>query len=105
MIRHFAALVVASLAVVAPARTQVVDLSTLTCKEFLVAGKESVGMVMLWFDGYFTGEDDPVVIDFEQLKRQGEQVGAYCSDHPDATMLSAAEKVMTADQPGVAQSR
>lgn len=104
MIRLCAALAIAALTLATPVRAQMVDLTTLTCKEFLAAGKDSVGMVMLWFDGYFTGEGDPAVIDFNRLKSQGEELGAYCADHPETTMMSAAEKVMTVDTSDVGQS-
>jgi acid stress chaperone HdeB len=104
MKRIAAALAVAALTFAMPARAQVVDLTTLTCKEFLASGKDAIGLLMLWVDGYFTSDSDPAVIDFGRLKSQGEELGAYCADHPDATMISAAEKIMTVDQPEVAQS-
>lgn len=104
MPRPFVALAVAALTLAMPARAQMVDLSTLSCKDFLASGKDSIGMVMLWFDGYFTGERDPAVIDFSRLKSQGEELGAYCADHPNTTMMMAAEKIMTVDTPELAQS-
>ncbi|MBI4275886.1 MAG: hypothetical protein HY659_14415 [Rhizobiales bacterium] len=104
MPRLFAALAVAALIFAMPARAQTVDLSKLSCKDFLASGKDSVGMVILWFDGYFTGESDPAVIDFGRLKSQGEELGAYCANHPDTTIMVAAEKIMTVDTPELAQS-
>ncbi len=77
-----------------PAAPQVVDLSTIRCKEFLGSGKETIAYTMMWLDGYFTGEDDPAVIDFKQMKQQGEKLGEYCAKNPTHGLLNAAEAVM-----------
>ena len=77
-----------------PADAQVVDLSTIRCKEFLDSGKETISYIMMWLDGYFTGEDDPAVLDFDQLKRKGEKIGVYCARNPTHGLLTAAEEVM-----------
>ena len=50
MNRSMALLIAASL-LAAPASAQVVDLSVITCKEFLDSGKESIGYIMMWLDG------------------------------------------------------
>jgi acid stress chaperone HdeB len=95
-----AAIVVAAMTVnmtllAAPASAQVVDLSTIKCKEFLDSGKETIGYVMMWLDGYFTSEDDPAVVDFDRMKREGEKLGEYCAKNPTHGLLTAAEEVMT----------
>jgi acid stress chaperone HdeB len=78
-----------------PADAQVVDLSTIRCKEFLASGKETIGYIMMWLDGYFTGEDDPAVVDFDQMKQKGEKLGEYCARNPTHGLLAAAEAVMS----------
>ena len=89
----FAALVAVTL-LPAPAAPQVVDLSTIKCKDFLDSGKETIGYIMMWLDGYFTGEDDPAVVDFDKMKHQGEKLGEYCAKNPTHGLLTAAEEVM-----------
>ena len=89
----FAALVAVTL-LPAPATPQVVDLSTIKCKEFLDSSKETIGYIMMWLDGYFTGEDDPAVVDFDKMKRKGTQLGEYCAKNPTHGLLTAAEDVM-----------
>jgi acid stress chaperone HdeB len=89
----FAALIAVTL-LPTPAAPQVVDLSTIRCKEFLDSGKETIAYLMMWLDGYFTGEDDPAVVDFNQMKKKGEQLGAYCAKNPTHGLLTAAEEVM-----------
>jgi acid stress chaperone HdeB len=77
-----------------PASAQVVDLSTIKCKEFLDSSKATIGYIMMWLDGYFTGEDDPAVVDFDQMKQKGERLGEYCAMNPSHGLLTAAEEVM-----------
>lgn len=89
----FAALIAMTL-LPTPAAPQVVDLSTIRCKEFLDSGKETIAYVMMWLDGYFTGEDDPAVVDFDQMKQKGAKLGEYCAKNPTHGLLTAAEEVM-----------
>jgi acid stress chaperone HdeB len=49
---------------------------------------------MMWLDGYFTGEDDPAVVDFDQMKQKSEKLGEYCAKNPTHGLLTAAEEVM-----------
>jgi acid stress chaperone HdeB len=88
------AVLIAVLLLPDPADAQVVDLSTIRCKEFLDSGKETIAYIMMWLDGYFTGEDDPAVVDFDQMKKKGEKLGAYCAKNPTHGLLNAAEEVM-----------
>jgi acid stress chaperone HdeB len=88
------AVLIAVLLLPDPADAQVVDLSTIRCKEFLDSGKETISYIMMWLDGYFTGEDDPAVLDFDQLKQKGEKLGEYCARNPTHGLLTAAEEVM-----------
>ncbi len=90
----FAVLIAVVLLLPDPAAAQVVDLSTIKCKEFLDSGKETISYIMMWLDGYFAAEDDPAVVDFDQMKHKGERLGAYCVQNPTHGLLTAAEEVM-----------
>jgi acid stress chaperone HdeB len=48
----------------------------------------------MWLDGYFTGEDDPAVVDFDKMKQKGVKLGEYCAKNPTHGLLTAAEDVM-----------
>ena len=89
----FVTLIAAPLLTV-PAAAQVVDLSTIKCKSFLDSGKETVGYIMMWLDGYFTSEDDPAIVDFDKMKVKSEKLGEYCAKNPTDGLLTAAEEVM-----------
>ena len=90
----FAALIAIALLLPDPACAQVVDLSTIKCKDFLDSSKETVAYIMTWLDGYFTGEDDPAVVDFDEMKRKSARLGAYCARNPAHGLMTAAEEVM-----------
>jgi len=88
------AVFVATILLAAPASAQVVDLSAITCQQFLDSGKETIGYIMMWLDGYYTGEDDPAVVDFDKMKERGEKLGDYCAQNPTHGLLTAADEVM-----------
>src|SRR5579862_5099923 len=66
--RVFAVLSVAgALLSCAPAMAEDIDLSAWTCKQFLSASKEDVGVILAGLDGYYKEEDEPPVIDTDAL--------------------------------------
>jgi acid stress chaperone HdeB len=78
----------------APAAAQKIDLSTVTCKDFLASGQDNISYILMWLNGFYTGEDDPPIIDFDKMKERGGKLGDYCRAHPDNGLITAAEEVM-----------
>jgi acid stress chaperone HdeB len=77
----------------APAMAEDIDLSAWTCKQFLSASKEDVGVILAWLDGYYKEEDEPPVIDTEGLVVKAKKLGQYCAEHPDSDLISATDKL------------
>ncbi|MGO9004150.1 MAG: HdeA/HdeB family chaperone [Beijerinckiaceae bacterium] len=75
------------------AQAEQLDLDTVKCKVFLENSKENIAYTLAWLDGYYKGEDDPAVIDFDKLKENAATLGTYCAQHPDATIATAAEEL------------
>jgi acid stress chaperone HdeB len=75
----------------APANASELDLSTWTCKQFKSASKDEVTLILAWLDGYYRAEDDPPVIDTNQLAANAKKLGAYCDAHPDTKLIAAAD--------------
>ncbi|MEA2907363.1 MAG: acid stress chaperone HdeB [Alphaproteobacteria bacterium] len=90
-----AALVAALVFASAPAGAQVLDLSSVKCKEFAESNKETSALIYMWLEGYHTEEEDPAVIDFDKIKVTSEKLRQYCAQNPRVGLLSAAEKVMS----------
>ena len=89
-----ATLVAASLFASAPATAQKLDLSTLTCKQFLDSGERTMSMVLMWITGFLTDEDEPQIIDFDKLKVDAGKLGDYCRKNPTTNLMTAAEEVL-----------
>jgi acid stress chaperone HdeB len=89
-----ATITAAALATATPASAQRLDLSTVTCKQFLESGKENIGLILMWLHGYWTDEDDPPIVDFDKMKSDAEKLGAYCGQNPGNGLITAAEAVL-----------
>ncbi|HEX3884672.1 MAG TPA: HdeA/HdeB family chaperone [Stellaceae bacterium] len=89
------AALVATMLAVTPALAENLDLSTVTCKDFLAAGKDNISIILTWLDAYYLGKDAPPVIDFDRMTKSGAALGKYCGENGDATLSKAADKVMS----------
>ena len=78
----------------APANAQAVDLAATKCKDFLELKQERISFILMWLDGYYTADEDPVVVDFDNAKTKAEKLNAYCAKHPTLNVITAAESVL-----------
>jgi acid stress chaperone HdeB len=78
----------------APANAQSVDLAATKCKDFLDLKQERINFILMWLDGYYTADEDPVVVDFDNAKTKAEKLNAYCAKHPTLNVITAAESVL-----------
>ena len=88
-----ATLLTATLATASSASAQVVDLSTITCKNFFEGPESRISYVMTWLDAYYRDEDSPPVIDFDKMKSDGVKLGEYCQKNPSIGLITAADKL------------
>jgi acid stress chaperone HdeB len=73
----------------APAQAVVLDLSTMSCKQFVESGPDEIKMVLTWMDGWYKGDSDDAIIDTEVFVENAKKFGTYCAAHP-----TIAEKVL-----------
>lgn len=87
---------VAALLVMAavPARAQTLDLSTVTCKQFIESDKDTIGLILMWLEGFYSDQDAKPIVDFEKMKRDGGKLGEYCGKNPDHGLITAADDVL-----------
>jgi acid stress chaperone HdeB len=90
-----AVLVAAGSLAAQPGHAQLVDLSTLRCKQFIELPKETINAVTMWLDGYLTDEEDPAVVDVDKIKLKAEGLAAYCGQNPEMSLMTAAENIMS----------
>lgn len=93
MKRAVAAAVVTTFLGLGSASAESLDLSKITCKDFLESGKEGIGFVITWLDAYYRDEDDDPIVDFDRIKANGEKLGAYCRENPTTRLTVASDSL------------
>ncbi len=78
----------------APAHAVVLDLSTMTCKQFLEGGDDAIKMVLTWMDGWYKGDSDEAIIDTDVFVENGKKFGTFCRANPSISIVNAAEKIL-----------
>jgi len=73
---------------------QALDLSAISCKQFIELPKDTAVAITLWLDGHLTDEDDPAVFDLGRIKASAERLAAFCARNPQTGLIAAAEGVM-----------
>jgi acid stress chaperone HdeB len=76
------------------ANGQALDLSAISCKQFIELPKDTAAAITLWLDGHLTDEEDPAVLDLERIKAKAERLAAFCAQNPQVGLMTAAEDVM-----------
>jgi acid stress chaperone HdeB len=77
-----------------PANAVVLDLSTMSCKQFVESSSDEIKMVLTWMDGWYKGDSDDAIIDTEVFVENAKKFGSYCASHPTVSIVTAAEKVL-----------
>lgn len=78
----------------APAHAVVIDLSTMTCKQFVESSPDEIKMVLTWMDGWYKGDSDEAIIDTEVFVANAKKFGAFCAVNPTISIVNAAEKIL-----------
>ena len=78
----------------APANAVVLDLSTMSCKQFIEGGDDTIKMVLTWMDGWYKGDEDNAIIDTEMFVENAKQFGTYCGKNPNVSIVTAADEVL-----------
>jgi acid stress chaperone HdeB len=77
-----------------PAHAVVLDLSTMTCKQFVEGGDDTIKMVLTWMDGWYKGDSDEAIIDTDVFVENAKKFGTYCGKNPTMSIVNAAEAVL-----------
>ena len=76
------------------AHAETIDLSTLSCKQFLESGDDGIKMVLTWMDGWYKGDSDEAIIDTNVFVENAKKFGAFCATNPNISIVNAAEKIL-----------
>ena len=66
-----------------------VDVAQIKCSEFLEE-KDSIGMFLMWLDGYASQKSNNTVLSDEWIEKLGKHMATFCSQNPDTPILEAA---------------
>ena len=86
--------VAATVLFAAPAHAVVIDLSTMTCKQFIEGSDDTIKMVLTWMDGWYKGDEDEAIIDTDVFVDNAKKFGAFCAANPTISIVNAAEKIL-----------
>jgi acid stress chaperone HdeB len=75
------------------AADQTLPLATMTCKQFVDAPRDTVGIILTWLMGFLHDEDEPAEINFTKMEDVGKKLGTYCGKNPTHALMTAVEKV------------
>ena len=78
----------------APAHAVKLDLSTMSCKQFLDSGDDTIKLVLTWMDGWYKGDEDEAIIDTDVFVDNAKKFGAFCAANPTISIVNAAEKIL-----------
>jgi len=84
----------AMLTLAGPVRAQQLDLATVTCKDFVTSDKQTISLVLMWLEAYYTEPDVKLIVDFDKMKADGEKLGDYCGKNPGHSVITAADDVL-----------
>jgi acid stress chaperone HdeB len=70
----------------------VIDMSLITCKQYMDADPDRKELVASWLSGYFSASKNLNVLDFGYVARNKRVVGNYCKKRPGETLMSAIQK-------------
>ena len=71
----------------------VIDLSRMTCQEFLASNKDEIRIIWAWLDGYYKDERDPPIIDTNTLVDNLKKLDKYCAANPAIGLITATNKL------------
>ncbi|ABD08446.1 conserved hypothetical protein [Rhodopseudomonas palustris HaA2] len=93
----FAGVLVAAVGLLAApvgARSETLDLATMSCKQFVESDPDTIKMVLTWLDGWYKGDSDDALIDTEVFVSNAKKFGVYCGANPSVSIVTAAEKIL-----------
>ena len=82
------------------AADQKIDLSAMTCRDFIASDQAKSTLILAWFLGFYGEEEDPQVIDLGKLEAARGQFADFCKQQPNFRMTVAAEGILETPEQG-----
>jgi hypothetical protein len=80
---------------VLPARAQVtVDVSKITCEQYVLFTVADPHDIAMWLSGYYNGQRNNTVLDTQAFRAHAKQVMDFCQLNLKSTVMDAVQKVL-----------
>jgi acid stress chaperone HdeB len=77
------------------ARAQVMlDLTKVTCDQFVKYQIANPKFIAMWLSGYFHGKRGSTIIDTQKLIADADEVEKYCFKNPQAALMQSVETII-----------
>jgi hypothetical protein len=70
------------------------DVSKITCWQFVTYKVINPRLIAIWVSGYHHGKRGDTVVDTQDLEAKADKVEEYCTKNPDVPMMEAVETVL-----------
>jgi acid stress chaperone HdeB len=78
-----------------PAGAQVtIDVSKITCEQYVLFTVADPHDIAMWLSGYFNSKTNNTVLDTQKFREHAKQVMDYCQQNFKTPVMEAAEKVL-----------
>lgn len=74
------------------------DVSKITCEQYVLFKVADPQHIAIWLSGYYNGKRNNMVVDVQQLKSNAEKVMRYCEANFKGTVVEAVEKLFGPDR-------
>ena len=84
-----------ALLVVSAALAQVtIDVSKITCNQYILDQVTDFRTLTAWLHGFYSGKRNNTVVDVQALERIADKVEDYCRSHRDMPLMQAVETTL-----------
>jgi hypothetical protein len=73
---------------------QQIDVSAMTCQQFLQNDDSKISLIVIWFAGFYTESQNPQVIDLGSINATRDRFVSFCKQQPDFKLTAAAEGLL-----------
>jgi acid stress chaperone HdeB len=98
MKRMLLGVVLAAVATSAGHAQVTMDISKITCEQYVLFKVADPQHIAIWLSGYYNGKRNNMVIDVGQLRSNAEKVLRYCEGNFKGTVVEAVEKLFPQDK-------
>ena len=74
---------------------ETLDVAKITCQQVILEQlAPPTHDIVMWLNGYYSGERNNMIINFQTIKNDEEKVRLYCYQNPETTVLDAIKNVL-----------